>query len=430
MREPERMVIYNLFPLLAGPFPRWREHFPRIKEMGFNWVFVNPIQMPGSSGSIYAVRDYLKFNPALCDSGEGKSPEEQVTEMIEAAEKQGLRLMIDLVINHCSVDSPLLKEHPEWFEWDSKGEVTHPEADQDGKRVVWADLAGFDYRKGKDHEGLIGYFLSLLRHLIGLGFRGFRCDAAYQVPPDIWKRLIGEIKGSSPGVLFVAETLGCTPKETKRTARAGFDYIFNSSKWWDYKSHWLINQYNLTRDVAPSISFPESHDTERLFEELKGNVAGVKQRYLFSALFSSGVMIPMGFEFGFRKKPHVVETTPRDWEETGIDLSPFIGKVNKIKEDHGVFQEEAATQMYAEDNPQVFLMWKGSSRTGEEALVLLNKDIRNSQSFKTPDIYEFFESKALVEDVSPEKPLTQIPASFSYDFSPGEGRVLVTREED
>ncbi|MEJ2724558.1 MAG: alpha-amylase family glycosyl hydrolase, partial [Deltaproteobacteria bacterium] len=206
--------------------------------MVLNWVFVNHIHNPGASGSNYAISDYFKFNPALCDSGEGKSPEEQVTDMIGAAENQGLRLMIDLVINHCSIDSPLLKEHPEWFEWDSKGEVAHPQADQDGKRVVWADLARFDYRKGKDLEGLIGYFLGLLRHLIGLGFRGFRCDAAYQVPPDIWKRLIRDINESSPDVLFVAETLGCTPKETKRTARAGFDYIFNSSKWWDYKSHW------------------------------------------------------------------------------------------------------------------------------------------------------------------------------------------------
>lgn len=422
------MFIYNLFPLLAGPFSRWKEHFPRIREMGFNWIFVNPIQEPGMSGSMYAIRDYFKINPALYDSNQETSPEEQVTDIVEAAEKQGLRLMIDLVINHCSIDSPLLKKHPEWFEWDDKGEVAHPHANQDGKKVVWGDLARFGYRKGKDPEGLIRYFLNLLKHMIDLGFRGFRCDAAYQIPPDVWKRLIREIKEWDPDVLFLAETLGCTTKETKKTARAGFDYIFNSSKWWDYKSHWLMNQYNLTRDSAPSISFPESHDTARLYEELDGNLNGVKQRYLFTAFFSSGVMIPMGFEFGFRKKPHVVKTTPADWENTEIDLTSFIQKVNRIKEAYGVFQEEAATQMYTEGNPQVLMMWKGSSRTGQEALVLLNKDVNNPQSFKTPNIYDFFESKALLVDVSPENPLREIPESFSYDLAPGEGRVLVTKE--
>jgi starch synthase (maltosyl-transferring) len=427
--KPEKMMIYNLFPPLAGTFGDWKEHFSRAKEMGFNWIFVNPIQEPGVSGSIYGIRDYFKINPALCDSSGGRSPEEQIKEMVEAAEKQDLRLMIDLVINHCAIDSPLLKEHPEWFERDDKGEVAHPWADQDGKKVIWGDLARFDYRKGKDSQGLVRYFLNLLRHLIELGFRGFRCDAAYQIPPEVWKRLIGEIKGSDPNALFLAETLGCTPKETKKTANAGFDYIFNSSKWWDYKSRWLMKQYNLTRDIVPSISFPESHDTVRLCEEMNGNLNGIKQRYLFAALFSAGVMITMGFEFGFRKKPHVVKTTPKDWEDTGVDIRPFIGKVNRIKETYGIFREEAATQMYVENNPQVLMMWKGSSRTEQEALVLLNEDVRNPQSFKTPDLYDFFESKERVVDVSPENPLPVIPASFSYDLAPGEGRVLVTKEE-
>jgi starch synthase (maltosyl-transferring) len=427
--DPQRMFIYNLFPVLAGTFSQWKAHFPRIREMGFNWVFVNPIQEPGSSGSIYAIRDYFRINPVLCESTGAASPEEQVTDMMEAAEKQGLRLMIDLVINHCSTDSPLLSGHPEWFERDDKGEVVHPYADEDGKKVVWGDLARFDYRKGRDAEGLVRYFLELMRHLVKLGFGGFRCDAAYQIPPDVWKRLIREIKGTHPDVLFFAETLGCTPRETNRTARAGFDYIFNSSKWWDYKSRWLMNQYNLTRDLAPSVGFPESHDTARLCQELDGNLNGVKQRYLFTALFSTGIMIPMGFEFGFRKRPHVVKTTPKDWEDTGIDLMPFIRKVNRIKKAHGVFQEEAATQIYDAGNPQILKMWKGSSRTGQEALVLLNKDIHNQQYFNTPDILEFFESKGDVEDVSPENPLGEIQRSFSYNLAPGEGRVFVTKGE-
>jgi starch synthase (maltosyl-transferring) len=425
---PKKMLIYNLFPLLAGAFPRWKSHFPRIREMGFNWIFVNPIQKPGLSGSLYAIRDYFQINPGLCAPNRGTSPQEQVTDMVEAAESHELRLMIDLVINHCSIDSPLLEEHPEWFEWDDKGDVAHPFANENGKKVVWGDLARFDYRRGKDTEGLIRYFLKVLRHFIDHGFKGFRCDAAYQIPPDVWGRLIGEIKGSHPDVLFFAETLGCTPKETNRTARAGFDYVFNSSKWWDFNSRWLMNQYNLTRDLAPSISFPESHDTARLCEELNGNLNQVKQRYLFTALFSAGIMIPMGFEFGFRKKPHVVKTTPGDWESTGVDLTGFIRKVNSIKRTYEVFQEEAATQMHIEGNPQIMKMWKGSSQTGQEALVLLNKDGRNAQSFQTRNIYEFFESKAPLMDASPENPFKEVRNPFSCDLAPGQGKVLVIRD--
>jgi starch synthase (maltosyl-transferring) len=429
MKGPKKMMIYNLFPLLTGPLPTWKVHFARIRDMGFNWVFVNPIQEPGMSGSIYAIRNYFEVNPVLLESNAGDS-KQQVREMVGAAEEQGLGLMIDLVINHCSIDSPLLNEHPAWFEWDGKGEVVHPYATHNLQKVVWGDLARFNSGNSGDREGLHRYRLEVIRHLVDLGFKGFRCDAAYQIPAEHWKRLIDDARGRHPDLLFVAETLGCTPKQTRNIVGAGFDYIFNSSKWWDYRSHWLMNQYHLLRDIVPSISFPESHDTERLCEELKGNLDGIKQRYLFSGFFSAGVMIPMGFEFGFRKKLHVVKTTPSDWERTGIDLSTFIKKVNKIRQDHEIFQEECATQVFTEGNPRVMVLWKGSSRTGQEALVLLNKDIYGYQSFKAGDIYDFFESKAPIMDVSPENPLKEVPVNFSFELAPGEGRVLMPKEEN
>jgi len=30
------MILYNLFPLLAGTFERWQPHFERARQMGFN----------------------------------------------------------------------------------------------------------------------------------------------------------------------------------------------------------------------------------------------------------------------------------------------------------------------------------------------------------------------------------------------------------
>ena len=39
---------------------------------------------------------------------------------------------------------------------------------------------------------------------------------------------------------------------------AGCDYLFNSLKWWDFESPWLLEQYEKFRHIAPSIAFPES----------------------------------------------------------------------------------------------------------------------------------------------------------------------------
>ena len=95
-------------------------------------------------------------------------------------------------------------------------------------------------RHTRDPEGLYRYCLSVVEHLLALGFEGFRCDAAYQVPRNFWHRLIGDIKGRHPQTCFVAETLGCSADQTRETARAGFDYVFNSSKWWNFQDWWLI----------------------------------------------------------------------------------------------------------------------------------------------------------------------------------------------
>jgi starch synthase (maltosyl-transferring) len=429
MEQLDKMIIYNLFPLLAGEFSEWEKHLLRASGMGFNWVFVNPIQRPGKSGSLYSIADYYDFNPLLVDKKSKKNPLEQAKEIIRKAESLGLNMMVDLVINHCAADSGLLRSYPEWFVWRAKGRIAHPFCLHEGKKVVWRDLARFDHKNARNKEEMFQFFLNVVKFLVELGFKGFRCDAAYQIPDSFWKRLIHETKKMYPDILFFGETLGCPPDRTRKTARAGFDYIFNSSKWWDFHSYWLMEQYVLTRDIAPSVSFPESHDTMRLCEELDGKIEGLKQRYLFSALFSAGVMMPMGFEFGFRKKLHVVKTRPKDWEKTDIDLTSFITKVNKIKWQHTLFREEALTEMLHHPTPNVLLMWKASVRTQDEALFILNKDINNKQHFHAENLLDFVQAGGPLVDVSPECPIDYIPTSFEYDLQPGQGLIFITSRD-
>lgn len=420
------MILYNLFPLLAGPFSQWHKHFARAASMGFDWVFVNPIQKLGASRSLYSIVDPFSLNPALLDPATGASPEEQLKEVMAQAEAAGLKVMIDLVLNHCAIDSPLTREHPEWFVRDHRGRIANASCQHNHKKVVWKDLAQFDHRHTRDPEGLYRYCLRVVEHLLSLGFQGFRCDAAYQVPRPFWHRLIHEVKSRHPHVCFVAETLGCTADQTKETARAGFGWVFNSSKYWNFHDWWLIEQYNLVRETAASISFPESHDTPRLCAELHGNLNGLKQRYLFAALFSAGVMMPVGFEYGFGKPLHVIRTTPADWEDTDIDLTGYVATVNAIKRDHPVFHEESPTNILPCNNPNVLLLWKASAKHKDEALLILNKNPWNYQDFYTDHFRDFIQSGAPLRDVSPEYPLDYIHEPFHYGLRPGQGIVLVT----
>jgi starch synthase (maltosyl-transferring) len=393
--------------------------------MGFEWILLNPIQKTGASRSLYSVADYFAVNPVLLDPGATVPPDEQVRQMIARAHAAGLRVMIDLVINHCAVDSGLTREHPEWFVREGDGRIKNPSCRHKGETVVWRDLAQFDHRHTRDREGLYGFCFRVVEHLAGLGFEGFRCDAAYQISADFWRRLMCDARGRHPRLCFVAETLGCAAAETKETARAGFDFVFNSSKWWNFRDGWLLEGYNLVRETVPSISFPESHDTPRLAEELDGNVNGLKQRYLFSALFSSGVMIPAGFEFGMRKPLHVVHTTPADWDENGIDLRTYIKQVNTLKQRHPIFQEEGPTWFVPCANPNILLMRKSSTRCRDEALLILNQDMWSHQEFYADHLRHFLPAGTPLRDVSPEFPLEQLHEPFHYALRPGQGIVLI-----
>ena len=154
------MKIYNLFPLLAGEFKQWDSHIERASSMGFDWIFVNPLQKTGASGSLYSIADYFQLNPQFVNKRSRKKPETQLKETLQNAEKKyGVRFMIDLVINHCAIDSEIIKQHPEWFVRDSSGNVANPFCMEDGHKVVWRDLARFDHERTTDPEGL--YILSV-----------------------------------------------------------------------------------------------------------------------------------------------------------------------------------------------------------------------------------------------------------------------------
>ena len=377
MSEPA--LIYNLFPPLAGPIPKWEQHLDRIARMGFTWIFLNPIHTPGLSGSLYAVKDYFGLNPRFYPES-GEDPEAVLSHFLKEAARRNLKVMLDLVINHTAIDSPLVVEHPEWYARDEQGNIKHPGAidPADATRVtVWGDLAELEYWPPPDPEGLLRYWDAVLSKYLGLGFLGFRADAAYKIPGDFWARLINEARNLEPRVRFFGETLGCRLEECSQIASSGFDFLYNSSKWWDFQADWCLEQYHLFRRLAPSVSFPESHDTDRLAAESGGSVEVARQRYLFAAIFSTGLMMPMGYEYGFKKRLNVVNTRPEDWETMTYDLSHYIAGVNRMKLGCPVLLEEGPMMRANPRGEAVTLLLKSRERQPGRVLAVINPTLED-----------------------------------------------------
>jgi starch synthase (maltosyl-transferring) len=244
---------------------------------------------------------------------------------------------------------------------------------------VWADLAELDYRPPQQHQ-ILAYFQQLVRHYVGLGFDGFRCDAAYKVPPEVWRGLIGAAKATSSDAIFCAETVGAPLEAVLALAEAGFDYLYNSVKWWDFEGPWLLEQYEAFRHIAPSIGFPESHDTKRLAAELltAGNSEALiephyRQAYAFAASYSTGVMMPMGFEFGWSRALDVVSIRTDEPEPKRFDLSDFITEVNAMKRAIPALNEEGPQRLLSNRADPLVVLERQTEDGGERAFILVNR---------------------------------------------------------
>ncbi len=381
-------LIYNLFPPLVGEVDKWLPHIERAADMGFNWCFLNPIHLVGASGSLYAVRDYFTLSPVFFPGGQPAAQRARLKRFVQNAREIGVEVMVDLVINHTAYDNPLTRDHRNWYKLNDDGSIRNPGCKDDtapGGWVTWGDLNEVDNEHSPDRQNLWEYWWKVVEMFLDCGVRGFRCDAAYQIPNDLWRMLIGRARERDPYVTFFAESLGCSLEQTVGLHKAGHDFVFNSGKWWDYKSDWFIQQNNeLAKHGGRSIAFPESHDTKRLCNEWHNDLDRIKQHYLYTTLVTSGVLIPIGFEYGFKKDLHVVHTNPYDYEGASYDLTDFIRDVNKLKMHYPALQDDGRLEVKDAGHGSVLALVKNSAGTNQRVLLIFNRtdgeaeiDLRN-----------------------------------------------------
>lgn len=379
-KQSDVPLIFNLFPRHFKYIDEWVNVIPHVKEMNFNAIFVNPFHETGFSGSLYAVKDYYKLNPLFQKKGQKPDDFSILQKFIDKCKSDGLDVIIDLVINHTAVDSVLTKTHSSWYRHDESGKLVSPFAidpGNPGNVTVWGDLAIIENEGSSDQKGLWNYWDDLIAFFQKMGVYGYRCDAAYQVPASLWSFLISSAKKREPQTKFYAETLGCQLWQIEALAPVGFDYLFNSSKWWNFDQSWALDQHEQNRKIAPSVGFAESHDTERLASNPPGTVEVQKSRYAFSALFSKGLLMTMGYEFGAVTRMDVVHGSPSDVDKPKWDISSWVGDVNKLKTGIPVLQEEGSWKPLCNYNSPYLFLQKSSTAGGKPVYVCVNKQQTN-----------------------------------------------------
>ena len=189
-------VIYEIFPRVfsrRGDLNGVTAQLDRLRALGVNILYLMPlnpqgrVKSKGSLGSPYSVRDYYAINP---DYGTAADLERLVVE----AHQRGLKVIMDVVANHTSWDSVLMR-HPEYYVRDATGRILSP-------RPEWDDVAHLDYR----NPGLRRYMTDMLIYwLREFDVDGFRCDAAGEVPTDFWEQVRPELDRVKPDLMMLAE---------------------------------------------------------------------------------------------------------------------------------------------------------------------------------------------------------------------------------
>jgi cyclomaltodextrinase len=188
-------VVYEIYPRAfsqQGDFNGITTRLDNLKDLGVTILWLMPIhpigqeKKKGTIGSPYAVRDYYGINPNYGTKADFQR-------LISEAHRRGMKVIIDIVANHTSWDSVLMK-HPEFYKRDASGKITFP--------YDWFDIAALNYNS----KELRQYMTDMLKYWIReFDLDGFRCDVAGEVPTDFWENARVELERIKPDIFMLAE---------------------------------------------------------------------------------------------------------------------------------------------------------------------------------------------------------------------------------
>jgi glycosidase len=268
----ERAIVYGVIPGKFGDpaFPAIVERLDYLQELGVNALWLAPINRSPGGDFGYAVVDYFDVNP---DYG----TKEDFKRLVEQAHARGIRVLIDFVPNHSSVEHPYFQDTLErgedspyynFYDRDESGAPTH--------YFDWEHLPNLNYDNPEVERFMFEAFSYWVRDF---DLDGFRVDVAWGVKerkPDFWPRWRRELKRIKPDLLLLAEASARDPYYFDSGFDAAYDWTAQLGKWaWEiaWESRTLL-VYNL--NAALTNGREGFHPDALVFRFLNNNDTGTR----------------------------------------------------------------------------------------------------------------------------------------------------------
>ena len=303
-----------------------------LEALGVRTVWLSPVfaMRPDKYGPYGAFHGYWTWDLTKVDPRFGD--QQLLARLSDALHARGMRLVMDLVLNHVGPDAPLVKQRPGWFH--GKGGITDWD---DAEQLVNNDVHGlpdFATEKEEVYQYLLQASLGWVRTVRP---DGFRLDAVKHLPVSFWKRFNADVRAAAgPDFELLGEMLDGDPKVVADVQRqGGFTTMF------DFPLHFAIIDVFckgqsaarlaavLTSDrLYPSpgtlTTLADNHDLPRLMSQCGNDAAKASAALAFLLATRGAPSIIWGTEVG-----SLGETDPLNRASMTFSESPLKAEIAK-----------------------------------------------------------------------------------------------------
>ena len=321
-----RSAIYEVFVRdfsATGDLRGLTRGLARIQATGANVLWLMPIYPVGvlnrkdPLGSPYSVSDYRAINPGFGTAADFRA-------LVRAVHARGMKLILDWVPNHTSWDHVWVRDHPDFYVRNERGELTVPRDDQ-GKLTDWTDVAQLDYRNPALRREMIA---TMRWWLTEYGIDGFRMDVAGFVPDEFWREAVPALRAAVPRRILLLAEWG-----DLKMHRFGFDLSYAWDSYSRLKAVWrgapadtlvrseLADLANMPRG-GMRLRFATNHD-ETAWDKppviLFGGKAGARAAFLAMALLPGRPLLYNGQEVESPQTLRLFWRDPVVWNQPGAE---------------------------------------------------------------------------------------------------------------
>lgn len=395
------------------------EHLDFIQKLGATTIWCTPLlenNMPAYSYHGYATTDLYKVDPRF-------GTNESYRDMVNAAHKKGMKVVMDMVFNHFGTNSYWMNDMPQkdwinqWPEFTRSnyrgGVITDPyRSKYDEKKMAdgWFDVTMADFNQKNPY---------VARYLIQnsiwwvefAGLDGIRQDTYPYPDKDFMAAWMKALREEYPNLNVVGEAWINYPpqiaywldnKNNKDEYRSyltnAFDFplmgamqkAFTENEGWDSgmaRLYELLSQDFLYSDPSKLITFVDNHDIERMYPVLK-TPQNVKMALAFLATTRGIPLVYYGTEAlldrgDLQGDPGKRKDFPGGWQGDQVnmftaenlstdqkDLLDYMSTLFSWRKTNKTIQEGKLTHYIPEDGIYVYFRTLGK----ESVMVILNNN--------------------------------------------------------